>query len=137
MLIARLPGWIGDEQSKDERERRKPTGNENFRCGLLPSLLRRGVGGGGLRVCASRLPPPQPSPARAGLSRERTQVIQMTQVRSLESRVREISKDASAASTCYDSKKFSRDSPAARGGGSKKSLHRLAVLVDAHTGVAE
>jgi len=58
-----------------------------------------------------------PSPLRALLSRERTQVIQMTQVRSLESRVPETSKGACAASTCYDSGKFSRDSPALRGEG--------------------
>jgi hypothetical protein len=34
--------------------------------------------------------------------------------------VPEISKDASAASTCYDSGKFSPDSPAASGRGSEQ-----------------
>ena len=57
--------------------------------------------------------PSPPSPSCAGLSGERTQVIQMIQVRSLESRVPVISEDSTAASTCYDSTKFSPDSPAA------------------------
>jgi hypothetical protein len=39
-------------------------------------------------------------------------VIQMTQFHNLESRVPEISEYATAASTCYDSGKFSPDSPA-------------------------
>src|ERR1700674_1279666 len=58
-----------------------------------------------------------PSPACAGLSGERTQVIQMIQVRSLESRVPVISKDSTAASTCYDSTKLPPDTHAACGGG--------------------
>jgi hypothetical protein len=70
------------------------------------------------------------APLAAGLSRERTQVIQMTQVRSLESRVLEISKDASAASTCYDSKKFSRDSPALAGRGRIATAMRSIVRCD-------
>src|ERR1700676_3201303 len=54
----------------------------------------------------------------------------MTQVRSLESRVPEISKDASAASACCDSGKFSRDSRAACGErvGVRGTLHRLRLV---------
>jgi hypothetical protein len=50
----------------------------------------------------------------------------MTQVRSLESRVPEISEHASAASTCCDPEKFSRDSRAPQGGGIGARGSRLA-----------
>ena len=50
--------------------------------------------------------------ARAGVSGERTQVIQMTQVACLKSRVPAKATNAITASTCSDSRIFSPDTPA-------------------------
>jgi tripartite-type tricarboxylate transporter receptor subunit TctC len=65
-------------------------------------------------------------------------VIQMTQVRSLELRVPEIFKGASAASTCYDSGKFSPDSPAQVEAGKLKAFavaqpKRASIMPDVPT----